>query len=162
MREIGYRARIPLDFKGTCVDKEELKQRQRDEINEMLAMTGLTGTGLARKAKLAQTTVNRLLSGKAKNALSADTMYKLREASGFGNELLDRNRMLDAIEGTIDELYERDDEPDAEDLARTALYLYDYIEGASPDEKDDKIRQGVESWAKMKNYMTGQRPRPKP
>lgn len=58
----------------------------RDEIRQwirgILARTGDTPTGLARRAGVASTTLTRFMGGQARNALSFSTIAKIAEATG--------------------------------------------------------------------------------
>jgi transcriptional regulator with XRE-family HTH domain len=78
-------------YDGRCnyahMDAEQ--ERTRRLVEEMLRVTSLTPTELARKAGLSPSTLTRFLnSSEAKHALSNRTLQKLAEASGRGSAML--------------------------------------------------------------------------
>ncbi|MFT9095171.1 MAG: LexA family transcriptional regulator [Gluconobacter cerinus] len=74
-----------------CAKMHNMDEAQETAIQFVKAAmqaTGLDASNLARQAKIAPSTLTRLLNGKAKNALSARTMLKISQISKIPTAIL--------------------------------------------------------------------------
>lgn len=140
-------------LKGGWMSKSALQKQQRELIQQMLRTTGWSATALAKKAKLAPSTVNKFLKYDVKHALSAETMHKLQKAADMSLAPLDRERMLAAIRAALKILAERKAVPDPTLCAEEILFVYDELAGLSSEDLESKGRDSAERFERIARYV---------